>query len=192
MYGSLCDQYIEQGISVIPVSGKRVKILNFGQYSHRLPNEAEINFFKKLHGKRNIGLMLGPINNLMCIDIDTDDKWVSDMIESIAPVTPCEKFGSKGKTKFYRASLSKNEMLLTEDEGCVLEFLCTTKQTVIPPSKHPNKNKYVWLKAPLLDCLDDIPEIRQSQLDEISQEMSKHKKIIGFKEYLKLKSGVYK
>lgn len=193
MYGSLCDEYIAQGISVIPVLGKRVKIANFGQYSHRLPTKIEIELFKKVHGKRNIGLMLGPVHRLMGIDIDTDDKKVIGMIDSVTPLTPCEKFGSKGKTKFFRGNFKSNEMMFNLKHGCMLEFLCTSKQTVIPPSTHPKtKKNYKWLSSSLLSEIKNIPEITQDALDEIKDWMLKKYQVVGFKKYLQSKSGVYR
>jgi hypothetical protein len=192
MFEMLSTSYYNAGISVIPVDGKRVPVSNFGKYSHRLPNANEIKYFKARFPMHNIGLMLGPVNNLMGIDIDTNNTDVLKVIEFLAPETPVEKIGKRGKTSFYRSNILTNEMMFNKDEGCMLEFLCTSKQTVIPPSIHPStKNKYRWLSGTLLDNIKNIPQITQDILDEIKEWMVKKYQVINFKEYSTLKSGAY-
>jgi len=134
MFKEVCDSYYTKDISVIPVLGKRVGVKDFGQYSHRLPTKLEIKRFKDTKADYNVGLMLGRINNLMCIDVDTDLDDVLGLIESACPQTPTAKFGSKGITKFYRSTLNYNESFCSLEHGCMLEFHGTSRQTVIPPS----------------------------------------------------------
>jgi len=173
MYAELCDEYYAAGLSVIPSRGKKVAVPSFGQYSFRAPSRNEINFFKGRFPRGNIGLMLGRFNNMMAIDIDTDKKDVIDMIESVLPETPVEKRGKKGKTMFYRTSLDHNVMHVSKENGCMLEYLCSSKYTIIPPSVHPEtKKEYVWLKGTLLDELDNIPELSKNSLKEINTYMN--------------------
>lgn len=187
-----CQSYYKAGLSVIPVNGKKVPVSNFGQYSHRLPTKTERAYFNARFPGYNIGLMLGPINGLMAIDIDTNNKDVLEMIASVTPETPVEKIGKRGKTSIYRSTLLTNDMMLSLNHGCMLEYLCTSKQTVIPPSIHPGtKAPYKWLSGSLMDNFRNIPSITQDILDEIKEWMVKKYQVMGFKQYSQLKSGVY-
>lgn len=172
MYAVECDSYLNKGISVIPADGKKVIVDSFGQYSFRIPKPNEINYFKKRYKNKNIGLMMGPVNNLMCIDVDTNLQGVMKVVEDEAPKTPVAKFGSKGITKIYRMSRKTNNMFVSRKHGCMLEFLCTSKYTIIPPSIHPNTGAaYKWIGGNLLDNLDEIPEIEFKHLKKIEDYM---------------------
>jgi len=172
MYATECEKYYSKGISVIPSDGKKVIISSFGQYSFRGPKRNEVNFFKKRYANNNVGLMLGPVNNLIAIDVDTDLKGVLSVVENEAPKTPCAKFGKKGITKFYKGVRPKNNMFITRKHGCMLEFLCSSKYTIVPPSIHPETNApYRWVGSSVLDAYDDIPEIKPQHLQAIEHYM---------------------
>lgn len=172
MFAKECDAYLDKGISVIPADGKKVIVDSFGQYSFRAPMANEIDFFKKRYMNKNIGLMMGPVNNLMCIDVDTNLKQVLDVVNKETPDTPVAKFGSKGITKIYRMTRKTNNMFIHKENGCMLEFLCSSKYTIIPPSMHPNTGEpYKWIGGSLLDNLDDIPVIKESHLKKIEEYM---------------------
>lgn len=174
MYPEVCDAYDAAGLSVIPSRGKKVAVPSFGQYSFRAPKRHEIDYFKARFPKGTTGFMLGRFNNMMAIDIDTDKKDVIDMIESVCPETPVEKRGRKGKTMFYRTYFKDNLMHISKDNGCMLEYLCSSKYTIIPPSIHPvTKSPYVWTKGTMLDEIDNIPEISEISLKEINTYMEK-------------------
>jgi hypothetical protein len=188
MFKEFCEDYYSRGISVIPVRGKKVGVSNFGQYSHRLPTRTEIDLFKKNKPDLNIGLMLGRVNNLMCIDVDTDLKDVMELIENETPQTPVAKFGSKGITKFYRTTLNYNDSMCSFDHGCMLEFHGSSRQTVIPPSIHPTtKNSYVWVGGNLLDNYEDIPTISYRNLKNIRDYMVNKYNVIDMRTFLRKK-----
>lgn len=188
MFKDFCESYYSKNISIIPVKGKRVGVKNFGQYSHRVPSKKEIEIFKKTKADYNIGLMLGRVNNLMCIDVDTDRKDVLDLIENETPKTPVAKFGKKGITKFYRTTINFNESMCDLDHGCMLEFHGSSRQTVIPPSIHPEtKNPYVWVGSNLLDSYEDIPPISSKSLIVIREYMRNTYNITDMRSFLREK-----
>lgn len=188
MFSEVCESYYSNDISVIPVKGKKVGVVDFGKYSHRLPYRNEIDLFKKTKGHYNIGLMLGRINNLMAIDVDTDLKDVMEFIDIETPETPVSKFGKKGITKFYRSTLNYNESMCDIDHGCMLEFHGTSRQTVIPPSIHPDtKSPYVWVGSSLLESLKDIPPITSKALSKIRDYMTGNYKITDMRTFLREK-----
>lgn len=172
MYAQECDAYLNKGFSVIPSDGKKVIVESFGQYSFRVPKLNEINYFKGRYKNKNIGFMLGPVNNMMVIDVDTDLKGVLDVVEKEAPATPVAKFGKKGISKFYRMTRKTNNMFVNKKHGCMLEFLCSSKYTIIPPSIHPDTlSPYEWVGGSILDNIEDIPEIKLSHLQKIEDYM---------------------
>lgn len=182
MYLEHSKEYLSRGISVIPCAGKKVCTRNFGHYANRLPNSNELKFFEANFATRNIALMMGRVNNLMCIDIDTNDQEVIDFVIGTCGETVA-KFGSKGMTYIYRTEDTfENKMFVSETKGCMLEFLCNGRFTVIPPSKHPNGNNYVWKSANLLDSWDDLPVIAESQLDDVESYMRKQHNTLELKE----------
>lgn len=184
MFSEVCDEYYSKGISVIPANGKRVPVDNFGRYSHKLPDKAEIEFFKTRFRNHNIGVMMGPINGLMVLDVDTDDKRVMQFIHQNVPKTNVKKFGKKGMTLFYKAVRKTNAMYISKEGGCQLEFLCSSRYTVIPPSIHPEtKRPYNWVGQDLLTGFDDIPEITENHLDKIDNYLREKHDCITLKEY---------
>lgn len=175
---------------MIPCSGKKVCTRNFAQYAHRLPIETELNFFNTYFAHHNIALMMGPINKLLCIDIDTNDPEVSDMVLDTCGDT-VSKFGSKGMTYIYKVDyIPKNMMFVSKEHGCMLEFLCNGRFTVIPPSKHPNGLNYEWTsEKDLLESYDHLPSIDKKSLEKIEAYMRSKHDCMELKELLKLKAA---
>jgi hypothetical protein len=184
MYGSVCDRYYRAGISAIPVKGKKVCTPNFGTYSHRVPNRHERTLWKRDYSDYNIGLMLGPVNGIMAIDIDTNNQDVMDVVKDIAGDSPCAKFGSKGLTLFYKSNHMKNEMLMNLEHGCMLEFLCTSKQTVIPASIHPRTGEpYKWIGGEIIENINSLPSVDGFKLNKIFKYMKQTYDVMDLKKY---------
>lgn len=189
MFSEVCDDYYRAGLSVIPSRGKKVVIPSFGQYSFRAPSRHEIEYFKARFPRGTTGFMLGRFNNMMAIDIDTDRKDVIDMIESVVPETPVEKRGKKGKTMFYRTFFKENLMHVSKEHGCMLELLCSSKYTIIPPSIHVDTKKpYVWTKGTMIDEIKNIPSISEINLKEINTYMEKKYKTKSLAQLNELRS----
>ncbi|WP_084462297.1 bifunctional DNA primase/polymerase [Bradyrhizobium sp. WSM1417] len=97
------------------------------------------------------------------VAIDIDDDALTDPILAVLPPVKVAKRGRKGLTAFYLAAEplpSKNYR--SADKRGLLDFLSGRKQTVLPPTMHPDlARSYEWTtERTLLDTsLSDLPEI---------------------------------
>ena len=90
----------------------------------------------------NIGVRLG--KGLVALDYDHDEAAL--IISAAFPDTPVNKAGQRGWTALYRVDGDvPSEDFFNEDGELVLEILGEGKQTVIPPSIHPDTEQpYRW------------------------------------------------
>ncbi|MBT1516169.1 bifunctional DNA primase/polymerase [Bradyrhizobium sp. SRL28] len=103
-----------------------------------------------------VGIACG-FGGLVAVDID-DDALIAPLLE-VLPLVLVAKKGRKGLTAFFRATepLPSRNYRTTEKRG-LLDFLASGKQTVLPPSVHPDTGRpYEWttertlLNTPLAD-----------------------------------------
>jgi hypothetical protein len=102
----------------------------------------------------NVGLVLGsPIgkDRLIAIDVDAVDPDALRDILGALPYSPMVKRGSKGETRFYRASADIKSTPYDGPDGRLVDLLTgfDTRQTVVPPSRHPDGPVYHWLAGPV-------------------------------------------
>lgn len=118
----------------------------------------------------NVGLPLGGVNNVIALDFDYDINGLHEQIESIAGVSPCKKKGAKGFTAFYRFNGEKSYKWNLEKQS-IVELLSKGRQTVIPPSIHPDGMAYEWIGTPLYEIdindLPQLPEDFKQQVDKL-------------------------
>jgi len=114
----------------------------------------------------NIGIVLGsPTGDgtvLIAIDLDMRDRAQVAKVVAALPKTPMSKTGAKGETLFFRASPDVKTRVFDkvlddlDDKGRrkrerLADFLTgnQTRQTVAPPSQHPDGFAYRWLRGPV-------------------------------------------
>ena len=113
-----------------------------------------------------IGLLMG--NGLLAIDLD--DPEVAIVVRKYLPPTPCCKVGRPDRmTLFYRAPPGFESTAITIGDRKVVEFLATGKQTVLPPSIHPDTGKpYHWEGLSLLEVdLEDLPLLSEDVVGQL-------------------------
>jgi hypothetical protein len=90
----------------------------------------------------NIGVVMG--KGVVALDYDHDDAAV--IIADALPPTLVNKAGERGFTAFYRVDCEvPSEDFINADGELVLQVLSDGKQTVIPPSIHPDTcQPYRW------------------------------------------------
>ncbi len=93
----------------------------------------------------NIGIVTGTkatgTHIVAAVDYDTDDPDSLADLESALPQSPVRKRGRRGYTAFYLVPLRTKGFRTP-----AVELLTDTRQTVIPPSVHPDTGQaYVWL-----------------------------------------------
>lgn len=116
------------GYQIIEVKGKAPIELNWAKWS-KVERSEPIRLSMTSTG---FGLVLGPISGIVAVDIDIDSPEVIDTVLQIAP-TNFGKFGRKGITLFYAYSPHIESRSIAK----LLDILSTGRQTVMPPSLHP-------------------------------------------------------
>lgn len=124
-----------------------------------------------------IGVALG--RGLICIDID--QEYLLDPILAILPPSPVQKKGKKGVSLFYRGDTDKirSRNYRTKERVGLVDLLAEGKQTVLPPSIHPDTNEpyYWWTDLTLSDVhLEDLPELP----DDIAEKIAEVLKRFGY------------
>lgn len=134
----------------------------------------------------NISLILGRASGVIALDLDCDKPEVLEKIQHLLPLSPVEKRGSKGYTRFFRYTGEHTDVLKFNGE-VVLEVLSDNKKTTLPPSRHPNGANYVWTSdKELLDVKpQDLPVFPPYLIAELSRILGGSEQF----EYGKVSSG---
>lgn len=124
-----------------------------------------------------VGVACG--RGLICIDID--DESIQDTILALLPPSPVQKKGRKGVSLFYRGDTGKikSRNYRTKEKAGLLDLIAEGKQTVLPPSVHPDTNEpyYWWTDATLCDTpLSALPELP----DDIAEQIGEALKPFGY------------
>jgi len=182
----------ENGISALPIrpDGKMPAVFAGGQwrlerdwqrFCARLPTKFEMQIWEKWPSA-NVGVALGPASGgggdwqLVAADIDTDDRAVVSAIMSVLPPSPVRKRGRKGECLFYRAPQAVVSRSYSDAQKCrLLDLLAKGRQTVLPPSIHPDTGEpYVWLTPDTLESFDvaDLPELPADVADRLGEALA--------------------
>jgi P4 family phage/plasmid primase-like protien len=172
IFADNAPRYWEAGYSPLPLNGKRPLLKNWPSYCDNLPKaEARAEWLTR-YPSAGSGLALGkelvPGYRLAAIDVD-DDRFVSVAEAIIGPGAPA-KIGKKGKTFILlieKAKDLKSTALRSASGSPVIDLLISDKQTVIPPSVHPEIGKpYRWVDRSLLEFgIDEIPRLVRRQVE---------------------------
>lgn len=99
---------------------------------------------------------------LVALDWDHDDLAVAAMYEFPSAV---QKEGRRGFTSFFVARREISSKDFRVDGKCVVQVLSTGRQTVLPPTVHPDTRKpYIWSgERSLFDTnIENLPELPPS------------------------------
>ncbi|WP_065091485.1 bifunctional DNA primase/polymerase [Rhizobium leucaenae] len=167
-YARVGADLVDMGYSAIPImpGSKRPGSISFGKwygdmewqrYCDRLPTEIETSIWSRWP---DAGVCVAIDHTLKVIDIDTDDLELREAIEAVLPETMVKKKGRKGYSAFFRGSENivnrpYNLILAGGFETRVIDLLCHGRQTVLPPTIHPDSGEpYGWITE---DTLMDTP-----------------------------------
>ena len=169
-YREFGERYIDAGYPAIPVargekfpgtfvSNEWKPTFDWTRFCDRLPTTIEVEFWNAWPDA-GVCVALG-YKGLVAIDIDTDDAEIMAAILRTIPDSPVGKKGAKGKTLFYRCNVDDSETRCAVKSRPfdvkgerVLDLLAHGKETVLPPSIHPNGRPYHWLGT---ETLVDVP-----------------------------------
>ena len=135
--------------------------LDWTRFCERLPTELETEAWSK-YPDGGVCIALGKASGgLVAIDVDTDRHEVIEAIKGAIPdESPIQKMGRKGFTAFYRARPAVVSCAFNINGERALDLLAHGKQTVIPPTIHPDSGRpYVWLTESTLEHIstDRLP-----------------------------------
>jgi hypothetical protein len=181
-YAEIGEPLIERGFGAIPIipGTKRPGFFHAGQwlglanwqrrFRKRVPSESERQRWAA--GDTGVGIITGPASQgAVAIDIDTDDPTIMRAIIAVLPPTPVKKRGAKGETLFYCAPAITASMSWSIDGHRVVDLIGPGRQTVLPPTIHPDTNQpYVWTGAETLIEIapDELPQLDADVVDKIS------------------------
>jgi biotin operon repressor len=154
-------EYVENGWSVLPVrpDEKRPYMTNWLQYTKTRASRDNVeNWFRTLTGA-GVGAVTGRISNIIVLDVEHDCPIPIEELLKRYPTQMISKSGSGGYHLFfqYPQNVNKVSNRVRIFEGADLR--ADGGFIVLPPTRHPNGNKYEWVKKgipgvfplPLLD-----------------------------------------
>jgi hypothetical protein len=118
-----------------------------------------------------VGVRLGKQRGgayLVALDWDNEALAIAAMYEF--PSAVCKE-GRRGFTAFFVAHRGIPSKDFRVDGACVVQVLSTGRQTVLPPSIHPDTNRaYIWSgERTLLDTdIESLPELPLDYLDRVN------------------------
>ena len=141
-------EYVDSGWSILPVKpeDKRPYMTNWLQYNHtRASKEMAVNWFKQLSGA-GIGVVTGKISNMVVLDVESYCPTPIDELLKKYPTQMISRTGSGGYHLFYQfpQNVSKISNRVGIFEGADLR--ADGGFIVLPPTIHPNGNRYEWIK----------------------------------------------
>jgi Bifunctional DNA primase/polymerase, N-terminal/Protein of unknown function (DUF3987) len=181
-YAQIGERLIELGFAAIPImpGTKRPGFYHAGQwpglsnwqrrFRRGAPPEAER--MRWADGNSGVGIITGPASRgTVAIDIDTDDPKIMAAITGVLPPTPIKKRGAKGETLFYYAPHIEASTSWTIDGHRVVDLIGPGRQTVLPPTQHPDTGQpYVWTGSGALEDIEpgELPELETNIITRIS------------------------
>lgn len=191
-YNRIGSKLVDMGYSAVPVlpgakfPGKRsfgdwIAESGWQRFCDRLPTNHEIGIWSSWEDA-GVCVALG-FNGVVAVDIDTMDDAETEAIMSVLPESPVGKTGAKGRTFFYRANVYREDKETGEVTGVVkskpydifknrvVDLLCHGRQTVLPPSIHPDTGReYSWTTEDTLEHVspEDLPVLPDDIAERIA------------------------
>lgn len=159
-YASAGPKLVSMGYAAIPImpgakmpgvyaSGQWFLQRGWNQFCSELPPSFQVGLWSKWP---DAGLGVACGNGLIVIDIDRDGA-IKDDILAVLPPANVAKRGRKGVSLFYRGNTDRiRSRNFKIDKQGVVDLLAWGKQTVLPPTVHPDTHEpYYWLTERALD-----------------------------------------
>jgi hypothetical protein len=175
------ERLVERGYTVVPIipGTKQPGFLCNGHWTGLMAWTTRFNSHasrpqeRECWGRGNAGIgVLGgpPSQDLVAVDIDTEVTNVFAALLAVLPPTPVKKTGAKGETRFYYGPGIASQSWTVAGKR-VLDIIGAGKQTVLPPSIHPNtKAPYRWLTPDTLEDFQpqDLPRLPADIVERIT------------------------
>jgi hypothetical protein len=179
-YARVAPRLIDLGYSAIPIvpgekrpgqftRGEWRGLPQWERYCERLPTDFETHIW---HGWPDAGVCvaLGRASNLVAIDFDYGPDKLRAELEALLPPSPVKKRGAKGYTAFYRGSDITARKWRVGGQS-VMEILGHGRQTVLPPTIHPDGMPYAWLTEDTLENTSarELPELPDDLIERVER-----------------------
>ncbi|CAH1657049.1 conserved hypothetical protein [Hyphomicrobiales bacterium] len=182
-YNQTGSTLVDQGFSAIPCrpGSKRPGSYSYGQwygrndwqqYCNRLPTDYETRAWERWPDA-GVCVALG-YAGLIAIDIDTDDPELCAALAAVIPESPIMKRGQKGFTAFYTGPDTIKSAAFNVNNERVVDLLAHGKQTVVPPTIHPETQKpYQWIGEALESTTPDrLPTLPPDIAERIAEALA--------------------
>jgi hypothetical protein len=179
-YTRVGPRLIDLGYSAIPIvpgekrpgafmRGEWRGMKEWERYCDRLPTTFEVNAWEKWPDA-GVCVALGRASNLIAIDFDYGPDDLRRQLEALLPPTPVKKKGAKGYTAFYRGSDITARKWRVGGQS-VMEILGHGRQTVLPPTIHPDGMPYAWLTPDTLENTSarELPELPDDLIERVER-----------------------
>ena len=144
------------------------------QYCDRAPTEYELRTWTRWP---DAGICVALGNGVVAVDVDTDEDELRSALSHVLPLSYVQKRGDKGFTAFYRGSSAIKSAAFNINGQRVLDLLGHGKQTVVPPTIHPDTGRpYVWLTDETLlnTAPEDLPLLPDDIAEQIAAALTPH------------------
>jgi hypothetical protein len=179
-YNRVAPRLIDLGYSAIPIvpgekrpgafmRGEWRGMKEWERYCDRLPTTFEVNNWEKWPDA-GVCVALGRASNLIAIDFDYGPDDLRRQLEALLPPSPVKKKGAKGYTAFYRGSDITARKWRVGGQS-VMEILGHGRQTVLPPTIHPDGMPYAWLTPDTLENTSarELPELPDDLIERVER-----------------------
>jgi hypothetical protein len=180
-YQQISERLIERGFAAIPImpgtkrpgflcAGMWVGLSNWQKrYNNGPPPENERSRWGV--GGTGIGVIGGPASRgLIAIDIDSTDADIAAAVLAALPATDVRKIGVRGETLFYHGPGIEQSRSWYINGKCIVELIGPGRQTVLPPTLHPDGVPYRWSGSESLEDLEphELPALPGDIADRIT------------------------
>lgn len=152
------------GWSIIPVGKDKKSLISWTEFQERIASEQEIRAWFNKFPKANIGVVTGPISDLLVFDIDAKHGRTSG--EFTFPLTVCSNTGGGGEHYFFKYPKFEVHNSAGRLFGEGVDIRGKGGYIVLPPSFHLSGKYYEWKEfcSPFDLGLADIPEWLETEL----------------------------
>lgn len=158
------------------VNRKGPVIRKWSKYSKVKPGLKTFKMWTKNYPYHNLCIPLGKTTNIICVDIDIDEKENPELYKKVIdllPTTPIKKFGSKGISAFYTFNGEKKKQFFLASGSVAVEILSTGNTTDIPPSIHSGTKKpYIYVgekKFTDQGVIETLPKLPESFIKKLGE-----------------------